>query len=175
MPINASNNPPNDVPKDLAELETVLTQLVAEHRRMLVLLDRQQSAMRLLNTADIEEANRLQNAARLRLAALDARRRALASALSRTYRVTGELTIARLAELFPQRRVDLMKLREELRGLLNQLSRHVTIGSRLAGALVGHLNTVLRLVAGAVERAGVYTRKGVPQVSRRIGMMEAVG
>ena len=45
----------------------------------------------------------------------------------------------------------------------------------LAGAVLGHLNTVVRLIAGAVERAGIYTKSGVPQVSNRIGVMEAVG
>ena len=42
-------------------------------------------------------------------------------------------------------------------------------------ALLGHLNTVVRLIAGAVERAGVYTKTGAPQMSNRIGVMEAVG
>jgi hypothetical protein len=37
------------------------------------------------------------------------------------------------------------------------------------------LNTVVRLLAGAVEKAGLYTKHGVPQVSSRIGVMEAVG
>jgi hypothetical protein len=45
----------------------------------------------------------------------------------------------------------------------------------LAGAVLGHLNTVVRLIAGAVEQAGVYTKQGVPQVSARIGVIEAVG
>ena len=30
-------------------------------------------------------------------------------------------------------------------------------------------------LAGAVERAGVYTKDGIPRVSGRIGIMEAVG
>ena len=41
--------------------------------------------------------------------------------------------------------------------------------------MLGHLNTVVRLLAGAVERAGVYTKDGIPRVASRIGIMEAVG
>jgi hypothetical protein len=37
------------------------------------------------------------------------------------------------------------------------------------------LNTVVRLIAGAVEQAGVYTKTGSPKVSGRIGVLEAVG
>ena len=44
--------------------------------------------------------------------------------------------------------------------------------------IVGPGNTYVqlakRLLAGAVERAGVYTKDGVPRVSSRIGIMEAV-
>jgi len=32
----------------------------------------------------------------------------------------------------------------------------------------------VRLLAGSVEQAGLYTKHGVPKVSARIGMMEAV-
>ena len=49
------------------------------------------------------------------------------------------------------------------------------MAGRLASAVLGHLNTVVRLLAGAVEKAGLYTKQGIPQVSARIGVMEAVG
>ena len=49
------------------------------------------------------------------------------------------------------------------------------VANKVASAVLGHLNTIVRLLAGAVERAGVYTKHGVPKVSARIGAMEAVG
>ena len=49
------------------------------------------------------------------------------------------------------------------------------VAGRVATAVLGHLNTVVRLVAGAVEKAGLYTKNGVPRVSSRIGVMDAVG
>ena len=58
---------------------------------------------------------------------------------------------------------------------MQQISNRVTVAGRLAGALLGHLNTAVRLIAGAVEQAGLYTRDGSPKVSGRIGVMEAVG
>jgi hypothetical protein len=41
--------------------------------------------------------------------------------------------------------------------------------------VLGHLNTAMRLFAGAVGQSGTYTKNGVPRVSARIGVMEAVG
>ena len=38
-----------------------------------------------------------------------------------------------------------------------------------------HTQVLVRLLAGAVEKAGLYTKHGVPQVSSRVGTMEAVG
>jgi hypothetical protein len=34
---------------------------------------------------------------------------------------------------------------------------------------------VVRLLAGAAQRAGLYTRRGIPRVGSRIGVMDAVG
>jgi hypothetical protein len=83
--------------------------------------------------------------------------------------------LTKLADLYPQRRQSLFKLRDELRGVASTISNRTKVSSRLAGAVLGHLNTVVRLLAGAVERAGVYTKAGVPRVANRIGIMEAVG
>jgi hypothetical protein len=159
----------------LIELESVLTQLIAEHKTMLGLVERHQAAMRGLRTSEMEEIQQRQEIARRRLANLESRRRALTGELAKLYKLGGEVTVGRLAELFPQRSVALMKLRDDLRALISQIGQRLAISSKVAGAMVGHLNTVIRLVAGAVERAGIYTRRGVPQVSRRIGVMEAVG
>jgi len=78
-------------------------------------------------------------------------------------------------ELQPASRNSLLKLRDELRDLAARITARTHVAGRLAGAVLGHLNTVVRLLAGAVEKTGVYTKQGVPRVSSRIGVMEAVG
>jgi hypothetical protein len=62
-----------------------------------------------------------------------------------------------------------------LKEIVGKVSLRTQSSSRLSNAVLGHLNTVLRLVASAVERAGVYTRQGVPRMASRIGSMDAVG
>jgi hypothetical protein len=69
----------------------------------------------------------------------------------------------------------LLKLRAELKDVINRVQARTHVAGKLASAVVGHLNTVVRLLAGAVEKAGLYTKQGIPQVSSRIGVMEAVG
>src|SRR5690606_6540824 len=103
---------------------------------------------------------KLQEAARLRIASMETRRRATVQQLVKASRIQGEPTVGRLAEVFPDRAPVLTKLRDELREVAGQISHRSFVGNRLAGALLGHLNTAVRILAGAVERSGVYTRTG---------------
>lgn len=159
----------------LGELETVLEQLIAEHRRLLAQLDKHQAAMKALDAAGIEQAGQLQQASRTCIAALEQRRRTLVTRLAPAANPREELTLKKLAELYPARSPVLLRLRAELRAVVEQITARARISAKLAAAVLGHLNTVVRLLAGAVERAGLYTKDGTPQVSNRIGMMEAVG
>ena len=161
--------------RQLAELETVLIQLIAEHEKLLRQLDTQQAAMKKLDVRAIEEAADQQETTRLRLAALETRRRAIVAQLAISLRIVGPATMIAIADAAPQARGRLLELRNRLKAVMAQIASRAHVVSRLAGAVLGHLNTMVRLVAGAVEQAGLYTKHGVPQVSARIGVMEAVG
>jgi hypothetical protein len=161
--------------RQLLELETILHQLISEHRRLLTHVESHQGAMKAMDMALMNEAAQRQEESRLRIASLESRRHATVAALQTHLRIKEELTLTRLGELIPLRRKALFEMRDELRSLAEQIRHRATVGSRLAGAVLGHLNTVVRVLAGAVEQAGVYTKQGVPRVSARIGVIEAVG
>ena len=88
--------------------------------------------------------------------------------------VLGDIPCGVPVVLHPPRRDALLKLRDELKAIAEEISGRVKISARIAAAVLGHLNTAVRLLAGAVERAGVYTKSGAPKVTRRIGVMEAI-
>ena len=160
----------------LPDLENLLQLLVTEHRRLLVHLEAQQAAMKAFDLKALDDARNQQEASRLRVAALESKRRALVVQIARQMRVDAHgLTITRLAELQPARRDALFKVRDELKAVASQIAARTHVSARLAGAVLGHLNTVVRLLAGAVEKSGLYTKQGVPRVASRIGVMEAVG
>ena len=161
--------------RQLSDLETTLQQLIAEHRKLLVSMDAQQAAMRVMDLAAMDVAQNAQEASRLRIATLETKRRTIVSLLTRGVKVAQPVTLTALAELYPQRKAELLKLRDELKDVATTISSRSKVAGKLAGAVLGHLNTVVRLLAGAVERAGVYTKDGIPRVSGRIGIMEAVG
>ena len=162
--------------RQLPDLEAVLQLLVAEHGKLLAHLDLQQAAMKAFDLKSMDTAAKLQEAARLRIASLETRRRGLVLQIARLSRLQeSDLTVSKLAELYPQRGPQLVKLRDDLKALIHQISVRTTVSGKLAGAVAGHLNTVVRLLAGAVEQAGTYTKNGIPRVSARIGVMEAVG
>ena len=162
--------------RQISELEGLLGQLIVEHRKLLGQLEAQLAAMKALDMKAIDAAVNQQEASRLRIATLENRRRMLVGQIAKLMRIQhGPVTVQRLAELHPPRKDVLLKLRSELREVIGQISTRTTVVSRLAGAVLGHLNTVVRLMAGAVEQAGVYTKQGVPRVAPRIGVMDAVG
>lgn len=159
----------------LSDLETVLEGMIVEHRKLLAHVQSHEAAVRSFDLKAMETLARQQETDRTRIAAWELKRKAVLAQLARSARIDPGISIAQLADLFPQQRPALLKLRDELKGLAQQISNHTRISGRVAGAVLGHLNTAVRLLAGAVERAGLYTKQGIPQVSRRIGVMEAVG
>jgi len=159
----------------ISELEAILQQLVVEHRKLLEHMERHEAAMKTFAMESMDDTSRLQEASRLRIANLEGRRRALVAELSKVFRFEGELTIRKLAQVHPTRAEALLTLREDLKGLIDAITTRSRISGKIAGAVLGHLNTIVRLLAGAVEKAGLYTKNGIPQVSTRIGVMEAVG
>ncbi len=161
--------------RQITELESILKQMTIDHLKLLQHVQDQHAAMRNLKLKEMDEATNLQEACRLRIAALEQKRRTLVSQIARSLRLPGEPKIPQLAELFPQRKEALLKLRTELRDAIAQVATKNHVVGKLAGAVLGHLNTALRLLAGAVEHAGLYTKQGLPRLTARIGVMEAVG
>lgn len=159
-----------------SELEKLLAQLVNEHRTLLAAVEQHLEAMRTFKFERVSQATEAVEASRTRIMMLETRRRIVIQQLCRLNRLPANATLAQLAEVAtPQGKANLLRLREELRAVTEQVARKTNISSRVAGAMLGHLNTVVRLVAGAVQQAAVYTKQGMPTVSARIGVMEAVG
>ena len=159
----------------LPDLENLLQLLVAEHRRLLAHLEAQQAAMKTFDLKAMDDARNQQEASRLRVASLEAKRRTIVLHMAKEVKLDGPLTLTRIADLHPPRRQALLAVRNEIKQLAEAIATRSHIAGRLASSVLGHLNTVVRLLAGAVEKAGLYTKHGVPRVSSRIGVMEAVG
>lgn len=158
------------------ELEAVLQSLVAEHRKLLGYVEAQQAAMKKFDLPGMDAARNQQEACRLRVGTLENKRRLVVANMAKLLKVDpASLKLSQIADLHPARRAELLKLRSELKELATKITHRTHVAGRLAGAVLGHLNTVVRLLAGAVEKAGLYTKNGIPQVSSRIGVMEAVG
>lgn len=160
--------------RQLTELEVTLQQLTAEYNRLIKHMDAHQVAMKAMDLTAMDAASHQQEASRLRIVMLENKRKNLVNQIAKLLKHDGALTIQRIAELNPQRGPLLLKLRDELKATVQQASARSHVGGKLAGAVLGHLNTVVRLLAGAVENAGVYSKHGVPQVTARIGVMEAI-
>jgi hypothetical protein len=160
--------------RPLDELQIVLAQMIDEHRKLLIEADRHQLAIRAMDVRTMDLLRIRQEQLRERIGMLEGRRRLLAEQSAPGHRGP-PVTLTRLAELHPHARVKLLAQRDELRSVIAQIGQRTHIAARVAGAMLGHLNAVVRILSGAVQQAGVYTKQGVPKMSARIGGLEAVG
>ena len=162
--------------RQLPELENILRLLVTEHEKLLNQLLSQQAAMKKLDLKALEEFSQQQEGTRMRITTLDQRRKVLVTQIALTLRMQGTPTLTKLAEALPAgTNGNLLVLRDQLKDVMTKIAAQTQLASRIAGAVLGHLNTAVRYLAGAVEQAGLYTKHGTPNVSQRIGMIEAVG
>jgi hypothetical protein len=161
--------------RHISDLHTVLAQLIVEHRKLLDLLEAQHTAMKAFNLSVMADLMPRQEMARLCIVELENKRRSLMRQIMAVHKLPEEPRLAKMAELFPQHAPILLKNRSELRDLAGRIARRSQLSGRLASAVLGHLNTVVRLLAGAAQRAGLYTRRGIPRVGSRIGVMDAIG
>jgi hypothetical protein len=161
--------------RHISDLQAILMQMAAEHRKLLDQLEAQHAAMKKFDLVAIADWITRSESTRLRINDLESRRRNLMRQITLTLKLPQEPRLARLAEMFPPQAEGLLKVRAELRDLATRISRRSQGSSRLATAVLGHLNTVVRLLAGAVERSGLYSKQGIPRVVSRVGVMDAIG
>lgn len=158
----------------IAELEKLMTALVKEHQVLCDAVQMHQDAMRKFKPEELAAAQAAVESSRTRILSHESRRRVVVQQVARLHKLPMNASLQQIADAAPQYRKNLLKLRDDLKTLTAQISRKTTVSAKVAGAMLGHLNTVVRVVAGAVQQAAVYTKQGMPTVASRIGVMEAV-
>jgi hypothetical protein len=123
----------------------------------------------------MEAGRNRQELCRARILRLEDRRKQMVLQIGRINQIKGEPKIPVIAQLYPQRGPQLLKLRDQLKQVMQQIAERSFIANRLASSVLGHLNTAMRIIAGASGGGGVYNNRGVPKVTARMGVMEAVG
>jgi hypothetical protein len=161
--------------RHITDLNSILAQLTAEHRKLLDLMELQHKAMKKFDLNAMADLMPKQEMIRLRLGELEAKRRGLMRAIMTSLKLTEEPKLTRLAELFPPYSAALLKSRQDLRDVAGKLALRTQGSGKLATAVLGHLNRVVRILASAAKQAGLYTKQGIPRVGARIGAINAVG
>ena len=158
----------------IVELEKLLALLVTEHRALSAAADVYQAALR---TFDLEQINAGADAvetSRAKIVMFENRRRHQTLLVARTHKLASDETITQIADAVPAHRINLLKHRDALRTLTAEIAAKNSVSAKVAAAMMGHLNSVVRMVSGAVRQAAVYTRYGQHTVAARVGVMEAV-
>ncbi|MGC4030397.1 MAG: flagellar export chaperone FlgN [Tepidisphaeraceae bacterium] len=158
----------------IVELEKLLALLVTEHRALSAAADVYQKALRTFDLQQINAGADAVEACRAKIVMFENRRRHQTLLVARTHKLANDVTISQIAQAVPAHRVNLVKYRDELRKLTAEITAKNSVSAKVATAMMGHLNSVVRMVSGAVRQAAVYTRYGQHTVAARVGVMEAV-
>lgn len=161
--------------RSISDLINVLKTILRDYARMADLVQQQQTAMRALDQSAMERLHADQDRLRIQLSQLENRRKNSLSAVARAYKLSVMPTLAQVADLEPAHRQEILQLRDDLQRVTQELANRWLMVLRLAGALLGHLNSAVKLLAGATQQAGTYTRQGGTMLSGRIGVVDAVG
>lgn len=149
--------------KQLAQLESVLTQQASAHRQLLVMLQRKRQLLRTADHNQITALSGQENQVVQRIGELEKQRLGL----------VGQLTVAvdpkapqpmRLGELAQRLeeplRGRLLVLRQQLNENIQQVGRETAVAKRATEALVRHIQGLIQTVGGVITGVGVYSREG---------------
>src|SRR4051794_18409455 len=131
--------------RQVSELEVLLQQLVDEHQKLLAHVDNHQRAMKTFDLKAMDDVCRLQEAARIRIANLEAKRRNLIVQIARAHRMTQVPTLPDIASMYPPNAPVLLKLRAELKAVIAQGQARTHVAGRLASGVARPLNKVVAL------------------------------
>ena len=149
--------------------------MTAEYSKLADAVEKYEHAMRAIDTVAMDKLHREQEQLRMRIGQLDARRKSVIGAIARHYRLDHQPNLSEIVQLDAAHSGEIRRLQNELREVTARLYRRTTISQRLAGALLGHLNSAVQLFAAATQQSSTYTRQGGPRISNRLGAIEAVG
>lgn len=158
----------------IAELETLLRELLVEHEQLLTVAEMQKRAIAGANTDALASCVHQQNVIVQRVAELEKRRLGLVARLGERLRpaqarkggdagiVPDRPTIAWLAQTFPEpTRGRVIAAADRLRELLVRLHKEHVALKDATTTLATHMEGVLRQVAGRMSHAGTYGRRGI--------------
>ncbi|MEL7238190.1 MAG: flagellar export chaperone FlgN, partial [Planctomycetota bacterium] len=156
-----------DTNAQLDQLEQVLSKLADAQNDLTDLLEQQHQAMTKLNTGVMDNCARRQESLHRRVMQLEHERRSLVLSLATAAGLPAGATLRDLADAYaahaPERRVRLLELRDLLRKRSAHAAKRGRRCGRVAGSVLGSINTALRLLT----RSCIYNKSGDFQMPPR--------
>jgi hypothetical protein len=159
--------------KLVAELLTLLRELLAGQDRLLKLALARREAMRVFDIARLEMLAAQERTETLRMAGLDRQRQTLAGQFRAVLGKGVEPTVSEIA-----RRVNepvksrLLGLAGQLKETVEQVERNTRINATISETVVKGLAKVLKVVTGLAQHAGLYMRNGRKAALHGIHLLE---
>lgn len=151
------------IQRDLAQLESVLSQSAKHHEQLLTLMLRQREALRCAQADKVTELSKQENVVVQAISGLEKRRLELVGALTGLL-VPGAaqpMSLRELAERLPEpARGRVLVLREQLRGRIALVKEQASVTRRASEALLNHMQGLVQSLSQVSARGAGYDRPG---------------
>jgi hypothetical protein len=159
--------------KLVAELLTLLSELLAGQQRLLNLALARREAMRAFDIAHMETLAGQERAEAQALAAQERRRVLLVGQFRSILGKNVEPTVSEIARRVGEpRKSQLLALAGQIKKTVEQVERHTRINATISETVVKGLARVLKVVTGLAQHAGLYMRNGRKAALHGIHLLE---
>jgi hypothetical protein len=159
--------------KLVAELLTLLRELLAGQERLLGLALARREAMRTYDISRLETVAGQERVETVRQVELDKRRMALTSQMRAVMGSNTAVTVTEVARRVEEpAKSQLLALAAQLKETVEQVERNTRINATISETVVKGLAKVLKIVTGLAQHAGLYMRNGRKAALHGIHLLE---
>jgi len=159
--------------KLVAELLTLLNEMLVGQERLLKLALARREAMRTFDVSRLEMLAGQERAETLAMAVIDRRRQVLVAQFRNVMGRNVEPTVSEVAKRVAEPvKSQLLGLAGQLKQTVEQVERNTRINATISDAVVKGLAKVLKVVTGLAQHAGLYMRNGRKAALHVIHLLE---
>jgi seryl-tRNA synthetase len=159
--------------KLVADLLSLLREMLAGQQRLLQFALARREAMRTLDVERLQSMNDQERAEAQAVQLLDKRRQALVAQFKTLLGRNVDATVTEIARRVPEpTKSQLLGLAAQLKAVMEQVERNNRINATVSETVVTGLARVLKAVTGLAQHAGMYMRNGRKAALHGIHLLE---
>lgn len=159
--------------KLVAELLTLLREILASQQRLLQIAVARQEAMRVYEIDRLNALVEQEKVETQKAESFSTRRRVLMNQFTNVLGRGVEIKVSEIAKRCGEpSKTELLVVAADIKAVTEQLDRHMRVNAKISESVVKGMAKVLKVMTGLAQHAGLYMRNGRKAALRGIHMLE---